>query len=150
MMPNLLSWDVLRCRKHQGRSQTLNLEWTRKEKIIIFFLILLHFKSFFLNFSPFSSSIWSSWWVAPGKALATPLGNTLLTSWFFFFFLTPKWMFVHVSKDCAWSCSAQAMLSFKDVNAHDWLEKKFQWHVTWHESKCSSLTVTCSCLSLTL
>ena len=55
----------------QERSQTLNPGWARKQH----FLILLDFLSSFLNFSPFSSSIWGSRWAGrpSGKALATPL-----------------------------------------------------------------------------
>ena len=56
----------------QGRSQTLNPGWARKQHFLNFSSILLDFLSSFLNFS---SSIWGSGWAGrpPGKALATPL-----------------------------------------------------------------------------
>ena len=65
----------------QGLCQTFNLGWAREVHLLIFVLFFYHFLPVFLNFFSFSSSIWSSRWVAcsPGKVWPHPLVLAVLT-----------------------------------------------------------------------
>ena len=54
---------------------SLSLPGGQDKNVSSIFLIFLYFPSFFLDFSSFSSSFWTSGWATrpPRKALATPL-----------------------------------------------------------------------------
>ena len=66
-------------RANQGRSQPHSPGWARVPLSSFFLKISINFSYFFLKLYLFSSSFWSSGWASrpPGKALATPLGQTL-------------------------------------------------------------------------